>query len=162
MQLLEGRGETFLPLFSDVFQGVLKDSVCLKSPSLLKMKINSSKLWVKIFHYELKAKHCVVTQLKLIRAGWRGMCFSIAVMEWMRREMEISYSVLPTASDWVYSNDAKATLSSVLLPRSDAETEPEALHDKNNHKCYSMLFLNQCTYGNEDSDWALGSSQKLW
>lgn len=159
MQLLEGRGESFLLLFSDVFQGVLKGRVCLKSPFLLKMKINCSKLWVKIFKYEPKAKNCVVTQLKLIRAGWREMCFSMAVMEWMRRGMEISYFVLPTASDWVYLNDAKATLSSVLLPCSDAGAEPESLYYKNNHKCYSTLFLNQCTYGNEDPDWALGSSQ---
>lgn len=64
MQLLEGRGETFLPLFSDVFQGVLKDSVCLKIPFLLKMKINSSKIIMKILKYELKANHCVITTAK--------------------------------------------------------------------------------------------------
>lgn len=64
MQLLEGRGETFLPLFSDVFQGGLKDSVCLKSPFLLKVKISCSKIIIKIFKYEPKAKHCVVTPAK--------------------------------------------------------------------------------------------------
>lgn len=80
------------------------------------------------------------------------MCFSMAVMEWMRRGMEISYSVLPAASDWVYLNGAKATLSSVLLPCSGAETEPEALHYKINHKCYSTLFLNQRNYGNVGPD----------
>lgn len=47
MQLLEGRGETFLPLFSDVFQGFLKDSVCLKNLFLLRVKINSSKILIK-------------------------------------------------------------------------------------------------------------------
>lgn len=67
----------------------------------------------------------------------------MAGMEWMRRGMEISYSVLPTASDWVYLNDAKATLSSVLLPCSDTKAEAEALYYKNNHKFHSTLFLNQ-------------------
>lgn len=80
------------------------------------------------------------------------MYFSMAVMGWMRRGMEISYSVLPTASDWIYLNEAKANLSSVFLPCSDAEAGPEALYYKNNHKCYSMLFLNQCAYGNGDPD----------
>lgn len=44
--------------------------------------------------------------------------------------------------------------------QSNAEAEPKVLCYKNSHKCYSVLFLNQLTYVNEDPDWALGSSQK--
>lgn len=67
----------------------------------------------------------------------------------------ISYSVFPTASDRVYLNDAKAESFSSAL--SNAEADQEALRYKNSHKCYSTLFLNQCVYGNEDTDRAMGT-----
>lgn len=44
--------------------------------------------------------------------------------------------------------------------QSNAEAEPKALCYKNSHKCYSVLFLNQLTYVNQDPDWALGKLTK--
>ena len=100
MQLLEeeGRGETFLPLFSDVFQGILKGSVCLKSPFLLKVKINSSKVITRIFKYEEKSDHCVMTTAKTPHSWVKRDAF-LCGSDGVDDGMEISYSVLPTASD---------------------------------------------------------------
>lgn len=153
MQLLEGRGETFLPLFSDVFQGFLKDSVCFKNPFLLEVKISSSKIIIKIFKYQLKANCCVVTTAK-------------TNYSWVKRNVFL-YGSDGTDKrgngDFLFSAPNSIRLS--LLRRcqshiqlcdpatqSNAEAEPKTLPYKNSHKCYSALFLNQCTYGNGDAD----------